>query len=122
MASLGILSTLYSTKDRSMKNRVFAIVVAAFFALSSAGCRREGHDLNEGLRLSEGQLQTCKEQALHGDAAAAKKLWHHYSFVEMNENEGEKWKILYDKLDQTGSHSGNIRPTSPAPISTPPPQ
>ena len=70
--------------------------------LSPQGCR--GPDVvisgNEGLRLTPAEIQLYTSRARAGDAKAAKKLWHHYEFVEYDHRKGQYWKTEYDRLSQ----------------------
>jgi hypothetical protein len=70
-------------------------------ATSLVGCKREGF-LNDSLKLSDQELQNCKQRASQGDAQAAKKLWHHYA-SEHNTQEDEKWRHVYEELKHKGS-------------------
>jgi hypothetical protein len=62
---------------------------------------------NEELRLSDTEIEKLRSLALSGDPNAAKKLWHHYSFVELNYKEGEKWKIVYERAGASGGLEDN---------------
>ena len=86
-----------------MKYPISFAILATLFVVLFTACKRQGHDLNESLRLPQAEIETCKSKAREGDADAAKKLWHHYSYAEMDLTEGGKWKKLYDDLQQRGS-------------------
>jgi hypothetical protein len=86
-----------------MKYPTFFVILATLFMVLFTACKRQSHDLNDSLRLPQAEIETYKSKARGGDADAAKKLWHHYSYVEMDVTEGEKWKKLYEGLQQRGS-------------------
>lgn len=54
--------------------------------------------MNEELRLPAEQINAFKTKAEQGDAEAAKKLWHHYTFVADDPQEGTKWEEMYYAL------------------------
>jgi hypothetical protein len=54
--------------------------------------------LNESLRLSPEQIARDERAAQAGDAQAAKRLWHHYDFVDLNIEKGEMWRHRYESL------------------------
>lgn len=66
--------------------------------LGLTGCDSKPLSLNQELRLPATQVEAYKRQAENGDAAAAKKLWLHYSFGEQNRTEGTHWKAVYDEM------------------------
>jgi hypothetical protein len=68
----------------------------------NAGCSRPSHPLmlNEELRLTPAQIAADEAAGQAGDAAAAKRLWHHYSFVAGDREKGKMWKARYDSLSQ----------------------
>jgi hypothetical protein len=51
-----------------------------------------------GSRQEEIQIYTRRAGA--GDQVAAKKLWHHYEFVEYDHRRAECWKSEYDRLER----------------------
>jgi hypothetical protein len=53
---------------------------------------------NEGLRLAPDQIPVLEKAAQGGDANAAKKLWHHFTFVEGDLDKGEMWRKTYENL------------------------
>jgi hypothetical protein len=57
-------------------------------------------ELNEPLRLSPQSLNENIALAEKGDRSAAKKLWHHYEFVEADMPKAHKWKSMYEQLQQ----------------------
>jgi hypothetical protein len=69
---------------------------------SIVGCHREKGVIhgNEGLRLTPEEIQMYTHRARAGDPAAAKKLWHHYEFVEYDHQRGEYWEREYDRLQK----------------------
>ena len=95
---------------KSKKYSTRLLILTTLFLILFTACKRQGHDLNESLRLPQAEIETYKSKARGGNADAAKKLWHHYSYVEMDLTEGEKWKKLYDSLQEHGSPS----PTQPS--------
>ncbi len=104
-----------------MKHVRLVLIIISLALVSVAGCKRQGHDLNEGLRLPQKELESYKSRALQGDAEAAKKLWHHYSFVEMDEGEGERWKGVYNKLTDAKSLAAASPTAAQSTPSTPTP-
>jgi hypothetical protein len=78
--------------------RVFWIFLSVVVALFLTSCKPRSLRSNEELRLSSQELQAYKSRAENGDAAAAKKLWLHYSFGEQNRTEGTHWKAVYDEM------------------------
>jgi hypothetical protein len=56
--------------------------------------------LNEELRLTPAQIAADEAAGQAGDAAAAKRLWHHYSFVAGDREKGKMWKARFDSLSQ----------------------
>ena len=60
---------------------------------------------NEALELTPEQIAVAEKEAASGDSAAAKKLWHHYSFVAGDLKRGDTWKARYEKLSQDGADS-----------------
>ena len=89
---------------------MFRVVVAvSCIALSflATGCQRKKLSLNEELRLPADQISAYKAKAEQGDAGAAKKLWHHYTFVAGDLSEGKKWKETYDVLIKSEGAKGN---------------
>jgi hypothetical protein len=77
-----------------------AVVVLCCCAAPLIGCKPAPHGrmLNEGLRLTPEQIARDERAAAAGDAAAAKRLWHHYDFVEVDVQKGEMWRKEYEKL------------------------
>jgi hypothetical protein len=71
------------------------------------GCRERPRAVmaNESLRLTPEQIATAEKEAASGDAAAAKRLWHHYTFVAGDRKKGETWKATYEKLSQGSADS-----------------
>ena len=76
------------------------LLLALVLVTASCGRSHQSHPLmaNEELRLTPEQIRVDEEAAQHGDAAAAKKLWHHYTFVVGDLKKGQMWKDTYDKL------------------------
>ncbi len=70
--------------------------------LPMVSCKRADHAImgNEGLRLTPEEIKTSEDAASQGDAAAAKKLWHHYEFVVYDHEKGEMWREKYEKLSK----------------------
>lgn len=68
------------------------------------GCRDKsasrGVMMNESLRLTPEQIASDERAAQSGDAAAAKRLWHHYDFVAGDYQKGEMWRTTYEKLSK----------------------
>jgi glucose-6-phosphate 1-dehydrogenase len=91
-----------------MKYKTLLAILIALCSILVLACRHQGRELNESLRLPQTQIETYKNKATAGDADAAKKLWHHYSYVEMDVTEGERWKKLYDELQE---RRGTTSPT-----------
>jgi len=89
---------------------VTLILIIVAMATHSCSHKRDGRLLNESLRLSDSEIQFYKQRASSGDAAAAKKLWHHYDFVVLNIEEGEKWRKVYENLSQ----ANDTQQTSPS--------
>jgi hypothetical protein len=79
--------------------RICLLLVLAL-AMASCGRSHRPHQVmaNEELRLTPEQVRVDEEAAQHGDAAAAKKLWHHYTFAVGDLKKGQMWKDAYDKL------------------------
>jgi hypothetical protein len=77
---------------------IFAGVLLACISLN--GCKRvpETGTLNDSLRLSPEQIARDERAAQAGDAQAAKRLWHHYDFVELDIQKGEMWRHRYESL------------------------
>lgn len=65
----------------------------------TGGCEKKPLSANEELRLSTADIDRYKGKAETGDAEAAKKLWHHYTFAEGDLSQGKKWKAVYDDLN-----------------------
>jgi hypothetical protein len=82
---------------------IFRLVLVAFLYLGQlCSCSRNPLRANEELRLTENQLALCRSRAEKGDPAAAKKLWHHYTFAVGDLAEGKHWKTVYDDLVRHG--------------------
>ena len=58
-------------------------------------CQKRKLIANEELRLPEDKISAYRMKAEQGDADAAKRLWHHYTFVAGDLQEGKKWKERY---------------------------
>lgn len=85
---------------------IFSSCVAV--ALCGGGCQKKPLSANEELRIPADEIDTYKRKAQDGNADAAKKLWHHYTFVEGDLPQGKKWKALYNELStKSGKGSGN---------------
>src|SRR4051812_45338556 len=92
------------TKALSRVTGISAIVALIVgLAGLSANCSRPSQPLmaNEELRLTPAQIATDEAAGQAGDAAAAKRLWHHYSFVAGDREKGKMWKARFDSLNQT---------------------
>jgi hypothetical protein len=78
------------------------ICLLLVLVLATASCDRSHRSrplmANEELRLTSEQVRVDEEAAQHGDAAAAKKLWQHYTFAVGDLKKGQMWKDAYDKL------------------------
>jgi hypothetical protein len=66
--------------------------------MSLTACDSKPLRLNQELKLPAAQVEAYKKRADNGDAAAAKKLWLHYSYGEQNRTEGAHWKSVYDDI------------------------
>jgi hypothetical protein len=82
------------------RSAIILIILSVSAVLVACGDGRHKKPLyaNEELRISAGEIEAYRRRAQDGDADAAKKLWHHYTFVEGDLSEGRKWKNLYDDL------------------------
>ena len=74
---------------------MFGLCCSCLFA-----CQRHGVELNESLRLSPTALEENIRMADRGDAQAAKKVWHHYEFVEGDMQKADQWKRTYKRLQE----------------------
>lgn len=87
------------TKMRKLQSLIVAITFCITLGYSTTSCeRRKVLSANEELRLPSDQLKAYKLKAEHGDAEAAKKLWHHYTFVAGDPSQGKKWKKAFEGL------------------------
>ena len=60
---------------------------------------------NESLRLTPEQIEVAQKAAEGGDTAAAKRLWHHYTFVAGDLKKGDTWKAAYERLSRESTDS-----------------
>jgi hypothetical protein len=91
------------TRPPYRANEILAIVgLIVGFAGLSAGCNRPSQPLmaNEELRLTSAQIAADEAAGQAGNAAAAKRLWHHYSFVAGDREKGKMWKARFDSMSQ----------------------
>jgi hypothetical protein len=92
------------TKPPSRLNRILAIVGIIMVGVTGVctGCSRPSQLLmaNEELRLTPAQIAADEAAGQAGDAAAAKRLWHHYSFVTGEREKGKMWKARFESLSQ----------------------
>jgi hypothetical protein len=86
---------------------LFVFTTVVLLSDGIVGCREKprGVMLNEPLRLTPEQIAAAEKEAATGDAAAAKKLWHHYTFGAGDHKKGEAWKAMYEKLSQRNADS-----------------
>ena len=84
--------------------RLYLCVLTMALLISGiiVGCRDKPQAImaNEELRLTPDQIATAEKEAANGDASAAKRLWHHYSFFAGDLKKGETWKATYEELSQ----------------------
>jgi hypothetical protein len=78
--------------------RMLWILLSLALVLNLNNCKRRSLHSNQELKLPSEVVETYKNRAQNGDAAAAKKLWLHYSFGEQNRTEGTHWKTVYDEM------------------------
>jgi hypothetical protein len=79
--------------------KICVLLISGFLIVS---CERSEHVIrgNEGLRLSSEEIKKCEDAANNGDADCAKKLWHHYEFVEYDHEKGQMWLRRYEALSK----------------------
>ena len=77
---------------------IFGAVLLACISLNGRKRAPGLGTLNDSLRLSPEQIARDERAAQGGDAQAAKRLWHHYDFVELNIQKGEMWRHRYESL------------------------
>lgn len=82
--------------------RVYLTWTVALLLVLFTGCGKRLKDIggNEELRLRPDQIEAYEKSAQEGDATAAKKLWHHYTFVEGDLDKGEMWRKTYERLSK----------------------
>jgi hypothetical protein len=80
-------------------SKVAIIIISLVLCAFLVHCHPKRLRANEELRLTSAQLHLYTRKAEEGDALAAKKLWHHYTFAVGDLKEGQKWKSVYDDLN-----------------------
>jgi len=82
--------------------RVYLAWTVALLLVLFTGCGKPLKEIggNEELRLRPDQIGAYEKSAQEGDATAAKRLWHHYTFVAGDLDKGEMWRKMYEKLSK----------------------